>query len=369
MKKVFILVFILFLFLIACSENAVKIGLLSSFSGSDGEMGRDALNGAILAIDKINSKGGVNGRKVKLLAYDDKGSPEGAYMGAQHLVASGVEIIIGPFLSNQILKALCVCENSNVVLFSPTSASTFFKGKNDMLLRLNITAEESAGLYAERIINAHKINHTGIIYDLGNAEYTKAWYSGFFERYSGFGGEITSVVSFNSFKNPDLSLIADEIIKKDTESVVIVANSFYTASIAQQIKKRKASIIIFASEWAALSVKELSSIGGPVIDGLEMLTTFNENSENPAYLDFKESYSKRFNGPPGPIGFGTYETARVILTGYLYKKENQSIKQAIIENGPYQGIFEEHFFDEFGDNVSMPQFNVFKNGILQRVSE
>lgn len=365
----FLLICLILFISISCQENTIKIGLLSSFSGSDGDMGRDALNGAILVADRINSKGGIRGKKLKLLAHDDKGTPEGAAKGTQNLVDSGVEIIIGPFLSNQVEKALEICEREKVLLFSPTAASSFFKGKDDMLLRLNFTAEDSAKIYAERIINKYKIKKAGILYDLGNAGYTKGWTKSFSESYIKSGGKIVAEATFNSFKSPALSVIAENVLKNNPEAIIIVANSFYTASISQQLRKSNPSIALFASEWASLSFNELSSIGGPLINGMEILTSFNPNSEDPEYLKFKEIYNARFKKVPGPAGFGAYETARVIIQGFLSQKKNQSIKEAIIEGGPYQGMLEEISFDKFGDNIIDPSFYVLINGKLQRVFE
>ena len=51
----------------ARKDNAVKIGIAGPMTGDQSKMGADFRNGATLAVEEWNSRGGVLGKKVMLL--------------------------------------------------------------------------------------------------------------------------------------------------------------------------------------------------------------------------------------------------------------------------------------------------------------
>jgi ABC-type branched-subunit amino acid transport system substrate-binding protein len=77
------------LFLVACSASTqpvVKIGLVAPFEGRYRPIGYEAVYAARLAIREINARGGINGRRIELVALDDRGEPDKALSAARQLV-------------------------------------------------------------------------------------------------------------------------------------------------------------------------------------------------------------------------------------------------------------------------------------------
>ena len=71
-------------------EGPIVLGMLTPLSGSSAAIGPYMKNGAQLAIDEINAKGGVNGRKLELKVEDDACDAKTAAAGANKLVTAGV---------------------------------------------------------------------------------------------------------------------------------------------------------------------------------------------------------------------------------------------------------------------------------------
>lgn len=67
-------------------DPVVKIGLVAPFEGRQRDVGYDVLYSARLAVREINEAGGIDGRRVALVALDDGGSAEFAQGTAQALV-------------------------------------------------------------------------------------------------------------------------------------------------------------------------------------------------------------------------------------------------------------------------------------------
>ncbi len=56
------------------TKEPIKIGLTTTLTGTSSTSGIHARNAAMLAVEQINESGGINGRLVKLIVRDDKGS-------------------------------------------------------------------------------------------------------------------------------------------------------------------------------------------------------------------------------------------------------------------------------------------------------
>jgi branched-chain amino acid transport system substrate-binding protein len=81
----------------AQANGPIKIGVMAKFAQINGAA---ILNGATLAIEEINAAGGVKGRKLELVTYDDQGSASDAVLAFQRAVKQdGVSVVVGTFLS------------------------------------------------------------------------------------------------------------------------------------------------------------------------------------------------------------------------------------------------------------------------------
>src|ERR1700758_5432472 len=98
-----ILALSLSLFAIGCQKgggNTTRIGVITSLTGSQAAFGEAHKNGYAIALDEINAKGGVLGKKVELDFYDDQSKPDQAVQGVSKLVdQDGVPMILGSYSS------------------------------------------------------------------------------------------------------------------------------------------------------------------------------------------------------------------------------------------------------------------------------
>ncbi len=80
----------------AKTAEPVKVGVIGAYSGASADMGVAMRNGVELAVEEFNNAGGVSGRKVELVNFDDEGNPSKATTGIQKLIESDkVSAVIG----------------------------------------------------------------------------------------------------------------------------------------------------------------------------------------------------------------------------------------------------------------------------------
>ena len=77
-----------------------------------------------IAVDEINAKGGIGGKKIKLIKFDSGSDPEQAATGAQKFAQDDKALaIIGPFSSGEAAVGFPVGERLGIVEI-PNAAST-----------------------------------------------------------------------------------------------------------------------------------------------------------------------------------------------------------------------------------------------------
>src|ERR1043166_6035169 len=88
------------------TEDTVKVGYYGSMTGKEATFGQSTYNGIKLAVDEINAKGGLNGKKIDVIQYDDKGDSTEAGTAVTRLIESDhVVAVLGEVASSLSLGA------------------------------------------------------------------------------------------------------------------------------------------------------------------------------------------------------------------------------------------------------------------------
>src|SRR5262245_5951914 len=135
------------------SAQTIKIGEINSYSGIGAPFTGPYRSGVEMAVEEINAKGGVLGKKLEVLFRDDKGQPAEAVKHAQELVESEkVAMIAGTFLSNVGLAVSDWAKQNKsmfVVAEALTEAVTWSKG-HDHVVRLRPNPYEQGRMLADK---------------------------------------------------------------------------------------------------------------------------------------------------------------------------------------------------------------------------
>jgi branched-chain amino acid transport system substrate-binding protein len=160
----------------AVAQAPIKIGEINSFSGIGAPFTGPYRQAVEMAVEEVNARGGVLGRKVEVVFRDDKGQPAEAVKHAQELVTGEkVALVSGTFLSNVGL-AVSDWARQNKTLFVAaeplTEAITWSKG-HDHVFRVRPNTYQQGRMLAER---AAKQKHVRWATIGPNYEYGKrAW--------------------------------------------------------------------------------------------------------------------------------------------------------------------------------------------------
>ena len=95
--------------------DPIRIGIWTSLTGASAIEGELIENGARLAAAQWNAKGGINGRQIDFVVYDDQSTTEGAVTATTRLIENDkVDAIIGSNLSNSIVATASLIEEAGI---------------------------------------------------------------------------------------------------------------------------------------------------------------------------------------------------------------------------------------------------------------
>ena len=108
----------------SAESNTIKIGVITSLTGSNAAFGQAHKNGYTIALEEINAKGGLLGKKVELDYYDDQSRPDQAVQGVSKLVDQDrVPIVLGAYSSESTRAIVPVVTQKQVPLLIPTAVA------------------------------------------------------------------------------------------------------------------------------------------------------------------------------------------------------------------------------------------------------
>jgi branched-chain amino acid transport system substrate-binding protein len=114
----------------AAQAQEIKIGFGMSLTGPLAVNGKQALLGMKIWEEEVNAKGGLLGRKVKLVFYDDQSNPStvpGIY--TKLIDVDKVELVIGGYATNQVVPAIPVAAQKKKTLIGLFAADANHKFK------------------------------------------------------------------------------------------------------------------------------------------------------------------------------------------------------------------------------------------------
>ncbi len=215
------------------TDSTVKIGLIQPFSGPASAYSQIAYTDKAY-IDMINDTGGVCGRQIELISYDDGYSPPKTVEQARKLVESDEVFLIFNGLGTPTNSAIQKYMNVKKVpqLFVATGASKFGDPENfpwTMGWQPNYIAEGK--IYARYILDNHPDGKIGILYQ--NDDYGKDYINGL---RAGLGDKASMIVAEQPYEVADPT-VDSQIINLKSSGADVFLNVATPKFAAQAIKK------------------------------------------------------------------------------------------------------------------------------------
>jgi branched-chain amino acid transport system substrate-binding protein len=172
-------------------KDTIKIGSLQPISGKMsvyGTQSRDAIN---MAVKEINDKGGILGKTLEVVIYDDEGTPEKTKNAFTKLVTKDKVVgIVGALASNCTLAITEDAQARKMVLISPTSTNDAVTDAGDYIFRACYKDSFQGPVVAQFSYDQLKAKKAAILFDNTNP-YSVGMKDNFKKKFEELGGTVT----------------------------------------------------------------------------------------------------------------------------------------------------------------------------------
>jgi len=323
----------------ASSSPEIVIGHFASMTGSEATFGQSTDNGIKLAVDEINAAGGINGKQIRLITYDDKGDAREAGTAVTRLTTKdGVVAVLGEVASGLSLAGAPVCQESGVPMVTPSSTNPKVTKIGDMIFRVCFIdpfqgsvcakfAREHAGLKAGK---AAILTDQASPYSVGlQEEFQKA-----FEKLGG------KVVIKQTYQAGDQDFSAQLTAIRSSEPDVVFVPGYYTdvGNVALQARKLGLTTPLLGGDgWDS---SKLGEIAGSAIDGCFYSNHYSQEDPNLRVQEFIKKYSERHKQIPDGLAALGYDAARILFAAMKRAKslDGKALAAELAETTDFDGV-------------------------------
>jgi branched-chain amino acid transport system substrate-binding protein len=268
------------------SDTEIRIGNTVPYSGPASAYGVIGKTEAAY-FDKINAEGGIKGRKIKFISYDDAYSPPKTVEQVRKLVESDEVLLVFSPLGTASNSAIQKYMNNKKVpqLFVASGASKWNDPKNfPWTMGWQPSYQTEAHIYAKYILKEKPGGKIGVLYQ--NDDFGKDYLKGLKD---GLGSQASMIIAEESYETSEPS-IDDHVVRLKAAGTDIFVSITTPKFAAQAIKK------LGEFDWHPLQI--LTSVSASV--GAVMQPAGFENSQgilSSAYL--KDGADPQWDGDDG----------------------------------------------------------------------
>src|SRR5687768_8864256 len=265
-----------FLLLVVASQAAedgpIKIGHYGSLTGKDAAFGVATRKGILLAIEELNAKNGVLGRKLEYLVEDIQSKQGESSTAVKKLISRDkVVAVIGANASANSLEAAPICQNAKIPMMAISSTNPKVTEIGDYIFRICFIDPFQGAVLAKFAHGSLKAKRVALLTST-NSPYSVGLSAVLRERFTALGGE---VVAEQKFAEGDKDFRAQLTAIRTAKPDVIAATGFYTEAALICIQARSLGLnvpVIGGDGWEAPQLVEL---GGKAVEGTYYSTYFS----------------------------------------------------------------------------------------------
>ncbi len=292
----------------AQNKEPIKIGFSMAQTGPLGPNGQQALLGMKIWEEETNAKGGLLGRPVKLVYYDDQSNPStvpGIY--TKLLDVDKVDLVVGGYATNMVAPAMPVViqkKKSFISLFALDVNSQFKYPKYFSVLPTGPKTKSSftEGLFQVAMQQNPKPKTVALTFE--DAEFSQNACEGARENAKTFGVKIVYDKSF-PFNSPDLSPIVRALQASNADLVIVCSYPLSSVNMVQAIKEANYKPKMIGGAMVGLQATVFKNKLGPKLNGFVNYETWvpTEKSMAPAADFFKKYQAQAPAATVDPLGY------------------------------------------------------------------
>jgi branched-chain amino acid transport system substrate-binding protein len=374
-RTIFSVIVLATLLLSACATTGggtteggtIKVAILAPLSGAVPTFGVSTRDGALLAVEEWNAKGGVLGKKIEVVVEDSQCEADPAVNAANKVIdQDGVKYIIGEVCSKASIPISEIAVTKNIVQISPTSTNPGVTLKTDGTTKPTVFRacfiDPFQGLVMAKFATGKGYKTAFILFDQGN-DYVRGLAEAFEKSFVELGGTVVGKETYTS-QDTDFSAILAKV--KDANPEILYVPDYYNIInlVGAQAKEKGVTAIMMGGDgWDSSDLDVAAAEGG------FFSNHYSAEDTRPIVVDWLKRYGEKYKDDTGaakvPDALATlaYDAMNLLLNAIAKAGVDDPVKVAAALAGlEMEGVSGKITFDQFHNPIKAAAVLQVKDG-------
>ncbi|MGY5451731.1 branched-chain amino acid ABC transporter substrate-binding protein [Agarivorans sp. MS3-6] len=329
---------------VANAADTIKVAIAGPVTGPVAQYGDMQFAGAGIAVELLNQAGGIEGKQIEAVVYDDACEPKQAVAVANKIINDGVKYVIGHLCSGATQPASDVYEDEGVLMITPASTSPDITSRGYQLTFRTIGLDSDQGPTAARyIIDKVKPERVAVIHD--KQQYGEGIATSVKTELETAG---VKVVAFEGVTagDKDFSALISKLNKEKVDFVYYGGYHPELGAILRQSAEKGLKATFMGPE--GVGNKDISAIAGEASEGL-LVTLPKKYDLDPANKPIVDALVEKGDDPTGPFVWTAYAAMQSIVAGVSAAGDDPEAVAEYLRNNKVDTVMGPLQWDTKGD--------------------
>lgn len=338
-------------------QKGAHIGAVLPLTGTSARYGKWIKEGLDLAVEQVNTTGGISGNSLEIIYEDDQAQPATATSVMQKLVnVDKVPCVFGSWASSSVLAQATIAEQSKTVLMAE-AISPQIREAGDYVFRIQPDARYYLKELVPFVYEKLKARSVATLYvnnDFG-VDQAEVFKTGFEQ----LGGKVIAQESYLA-NATDFRAQLTKIIAVKPEALFLPGYAEVGTILKQA---RELGLVCQMVGSVPTENPDLLSVAGAAAEGIIYPSHFDPDSSDPAVQAFQKAYTTKYGHAAEGFAALAYDGLMIIAGGLKQCGANSAcLKDYLYTVKDYKGVTGATSFDEKGDVVKPIVIKTVKNG-------
>jgi branched-chain amino acid transport system substrate-binding protein len=299
----------------ASSDDPIVIGQIVSLTGNYSPLGSENKKSVELAVEKVNSDGGVLGRQLEVVVKDDKSAPDQSVIAFNDLRGDDVAAVIGSPFSNSALATIPSVDRAEIPYVSLTPADEQVNPVHPYVF----VVPALSSTYAERILQYFKatgVSTVAVAHDT-RSSYAVAGYEGMTDKAKEYGVDIVVSEEFQTDAT-EFGALFGHVRSANPQALVVWATGPPAVALTKQYASAGLNIPLVMT--GAQASKLFLDPVGPAAEGVVVASSIGvigpdlpDGKQKDAISELTTSFTEKYGYPPPQFAQDGYSGVKLLV--------------------------------------------------------
>ncbi len=306
-------------------DKPVSFAFIGELSGAGAVSSTNFRDGALMAIEEINAKGGILGRKVELKQYDTQTNPGTARSQMQKAIDEEPYVVLGPIFSGIVKVSMMLTQQAETPMIMGGEASDLTQQGNEYLFRTSFGQQVSMPKIANYMRDGVKAKTVAVVWV--NNDFGKGGRDNFIKEMNSRGIKVVADLSTESGQT---DFAADVVKAKaaNPEAIFVYTNEEESARFLREARKQGIAVPLIGE--TTLLGQKVIDLAGEAANGARGHVGLSADIPVPAVQEFKTKFNAKFKYVPDHNGIKGY--TGVYAIAYATKKLGKFDRKALAKS-------------------------------------